>query len=181
MIYLFMVLAFLAISPCAKARKIELGDRQDNFLFSGKKRRLFERKWVHAVIFMSPTCPCSAQHVSYLDELAKKFPKIEFVAINANKSTPLEQAERAYKSQGLELAIADGRDLILADQFGAVKTPHAYVLGEDGEILYEGGVVDSTNPVRATKHFLKDALAAVSEGKLPEISEARALGCYIQR
>ncbi len=176
-----LLLALMALAPCAQARKLELTGRQADFLFSEKKRALFERTGPHAVVFLSPTCPCSSQHVSYLGELARTYPKVEFLAVNANKDVPREQAQKAYTAQGLSLAVADGRDLALAGLFGAIKTPHAYVLGEDGEILYEGGVVDSVNPARASKHYLKDALAAVSEGKRPEVSEARALGCYIQR
>ena len=78
------------------------------------------------------------------------------------------------------LVIADP-ELRLADQFGALKTPHAFVLSTKGELLYRGGVDSSSIAERADRHYLRDALTAIAAGKEPEIKEARALGCVIQR
>ncbi len=68
-----------------------------------------------------------------------------------------------------------------ANQFGALKTPHAFVVNTKGEIIYQGGVTNSHVGPAATTQYLKEVLIDLSAGKAPRHKIGRALGCYIQR
>ena len=69
----------------------------------------------------------------------------------------------------------------LADRWGALKTPHVFVVDGRGEILFQGGVDDSKRPSSAKSHYLADALTAIQAGRMPEAREVRTLGCVIKR
>lgn len=132
-------------------------------------------------VFISPICPCSARYAPYLQNLAKDYPHTQFIMVHAYRQKGDEKVADIYNKQGIQIPIIDGSDLKLADAFKALKTPHAYVVDEKGEILFEGGVGDSLNPEKIATPFLKNALEDIKSGHKPKVAYARALGCYIQR
>ncbi|MBC7386965.1 MAG: redoxin family protein [Cryobacterium sp.] len=139
------------------------------------------------VVFLSAKCPCSASHESSLRSLATEYGAkgFQFIGIHSNRDETAEFAKAHFQSLHLPFpVIEDGQaneTPPLATAYGALKTPHAFVVSPSGEILYSGGVDDSKDATRATKLFLKDALIAVATGKKPEVTESRTLGCVIQR
>ena len=72
-------------------------------------------------------------------------------------------------------------DAVLADKFKALKTPHAFLIGRDGKILYRGGVTSSTIGSTADKNYLKAALQDVQSDRRVKTPEGRTLGCEIKR
>jgi hypothetical protein len=134
------------------------------------------------IVFLSAKCPCSASHEGTLKALSESYKGrgIQFIAVHSNADEDLALARAHFRSAGLPFPIIEDRDDQLADTFGALKTPHAFVL-KQGEIVFEGGVDDSTVSSNAKKHFLQDALQSLVEGSLPEVKQARALGCRIKR
>lgn len=108
------------------------------------------------VIFTGSTCPCSAAHESEVQKLRALHPDMRFV----------------------ELQDADVKT---ADAFGALKTPHAYVIDPKGEILYSGGITDRSAPGLAHQFFLRDVLAAIQNHKEIPWKKTRTLGCLIRR
>ena len=69
----------------------------------------------------------------------------------------------------------------LANDFGAMKTPHAFIVGPKGECLFNGGVDDTKDSSKAQKFYLRQALIDIKSGKEPEQKSARTLGCTIMR
>jgi hypothetical protein len=63
-------------------------------------------------------------------------------------------------------------------------TPEAAVFDTKGQLVYHGAIdnwyvnIGVARPA-PTKHFLEDALTAVLNGRKPEITSARAVGCFI--
>jgi len=71
---------------------------------------------------------------------------------------------------------------VVADLYGAVSTPHVFVLDRDGILCYRGAVDDVTFRKRqATHFFLEEAVEALLEGHLPTLTETPAYGCAIVR
>lgn len=134
------------------------------------------------VVFLSAKCPCSASHEPVLKDLASQYSKegIEFVAVHSNQNEPTALAQDHFHSAGLGFPVLEDRGAKIADQFKALKTPHAYIL-QNGKIVYEGGVDDSSDAAEAKDHFLAKALAEIKEGKPVTLSKTRALGCQIKR
>lgn len=151
-------------------------------LITGKKVSL----WSHGsaasvVIFMSNECPCSKSHEETLKALSKKFAKYKFVGVHSNVDEPEEEAKQYFKNAELPFPVVQDDAASIADAFGALKTPHAFVIGSSGEILYSGGVDDSRRASSAKRNYLRLALEAISKGEKPEHSKERPVGCSIQR
>jgi peroxiredoxin len=135
------------------------------------------------VVFLSSKCPCSASHEQPLNEMFAEFNSkgIDFVAINSNADETDEQRKLHFSEAKLKFPVLKDIDAKWADQFKALKTPHAFVLNPAGEVIYRGGVDDSARAEMSKKHFLKDALVSIANGEKPKTSEGRALGCVISR
>lgn len=133
------------------------------------------------VVFLSARCPCSMGHEDHLAELAKKFPSFRFVGIHSNKDEPGQLVKKHFGNKKLPFPVLDDENQSVADRFGALKTPHAFVVGRDGQVLFEGGVDDSRLAINAGKNYLETALEEISQGKTPSVKVAKALGCSIRR
>lgn len=147
----------------------------------GKSQTITLKGKPSVVVFLSAKCPCSGSHVSHLGQLAKDFPEFNFVGVHSNQNEKIEFATQYFTGLKLPFAVVRDSGAKVADQFGALKTPHAFVLNELGETLYMGPVTDSSEFSKAKIFYLKETLVAVKTGgKIPEV-QRRPLGCYIVR
>ena len=68
--------------------------------------------------------------------------------------------------------------------YGATRTPHVFVLSKENNdfiIRYIGAIDDNFEDSSAvTKHYVQDAVNSLLEGKTPEISSTKAIGCGIK-
>jgi len=135
------------------------------------------------VVVLSPRCPCSISHEAHLKDLFKKYsPKgIRFLGVHSNSNESFEEAKAHFNAVNLPFEVISDSDSKLADRFDALSTPHAFVISSSGKTLYLGGVSDSSQFSRAEKHYLEDALAAISQGQEPPVHQTRVLGCVIRR
>ncbi len=135
------------------------------------------------VVFVSALCPCSAAHEDALRGLAKEFQPtgVRFVGIHSNQNESLEKTREHFQEAKLGFPILHDAGAAIADQLGALKTPHAFILSPDGKVLYQGGVDDSHEASTAKKFHLRDALLALQQGKPVPVARTRALGCMISR
>jgi hypothetical protein len=140
-------------------------------------------KWrgdtLSVVVFLSASCPCSNSHEPGLAALAQKYPQIPFVGILSNDASAQSAAHFAKGPIAFALLREPGHQW--ADAFGALNTPHAFLVDAGGKVLFEGGVDDSRDAKRASRGFLAQALAEVAAGKPVSQSRARPLGCAIRR
>ncbi len=144
----------------------------------------FSKSRATVVVFLSARCPCSASHEVELKALHQKYSNkgFSFVGIHSNHDETLDETVAHFKSANLPFPILeDAQTSGLAEEFKALKTPHVYLVNSEGKMLFEGGVDDSNNHLNASKHYLREALAALDAGKEPPLKLARALGCHIAR
>jgi peroxiredoxin len=135
------------------------------------------------MMFLSIRCPCSASHQSTLESLSKEFSSkgFRFIGVHSNADEEIDLAKDYFKKSGLTFPVIQDDHTQIADTWGAFKTPHAFVLDSEGEILFKGGVDNSHIAKAADKHYLRDALVLLVEGKKPAQKEVRVLGCEIRR
>ena len=135
------------------------------------------------LIFLSAKCPCSASHEQDLRSLSNEYSKkgFQFLGIHSNSDESLDLTRSHFKASNFSFPVLRDETQTLADAFQAYKTPHAFVLDPGGQLVYQGGVDDSHLAQEAKRHYLKDALIALSTGKKPDPAVARALGCVIKR
>ena len=133
------------------------------------------------VVFLSAKCPCSASHEELLKNLSTEFKDFAFVGIHSNADENAEDTKNHFTTAHLNFPVLQDKKNLWANELGALKTPHAFVFNNKGELLYQGGVTDSHVGPAAKKQFLKEVLSDIEDGKAPRLKEGRALGCFIQR
>lgn len=133
------------------------------------------------IVFLSAKCPCSASHEQLLKEYSLKHTDFQFVGIHSNADETVDDARKHFQAVQFSFPILSDRDSRWANHWGALKTPHVFVVSSEGELIYQGGVTDSHVGPSAKKHFLKEVLEDLENNRPSRHKEGRALGCYIAR
>jgi hypothetical protein len=152
-------------------------------LFSGAEVSFPDpAKKATVLVFLSAVCPCSESHEKGLKGLAEVYSKkgYQFVAVHSNQDEPIDQAKSHFKKTALPFSVLNDVDAKIANEFKALKTPHAFIL-KGKEIVYQGGVDDSSDAEKAKIKYLEVALAEFDSGKSVTLSKTRTLGCVIKR
>lgn len=171
-----MKLFLLALIGASSAQAVPLALRGTD-LRTGQSIEWSASSQPAVVVFLSPQCPCSRSHEPALAQLAKRHPDVAFLGIVSGESTG---AAEHFRQAGLPFPVIGESGYDWADAFGALNTPHAFLIAS-GEVVYRGGVDDSRQVERASRHYLQEALADVKAGRKVAKSEARAVGCAIRR
>lgn len=176
---LIVIIAFLSFSALACTTKSVSGiDLRTGTMFSSDKQDSHKGR---VIVFLSAKCPCSRSHESSLEKLAKEFPEFAFIGIHSNKDEDEGFSSLHFREAGFSFPVIRDQDFKWANELGAMKTPHAYVIGPKGECWYRGGVDDTKDASKAKKFYLKQALLDLREGKEPQEKTSRTLGCAIVR
>ncbi len=180
----WLVLGLFVLTPGLMAAEVpSLVSGLD--LVSGKNffHRLSEANRSTVLVFLSTRCPCSASHQPALNQIAEEFgPKgIQLIGVHSNANESLDEAKQFFSQSKFSFPVIQDSGSVLADQLGAFKTPHVFVLNPKSEIVFQGGVDNSKLFEKATRHFLRDALGEVVQGRAPKEQNVRVIGCQIQR
>jgi thiol-disulfide isomerase/thioredoxin len=134
------------------------------------------------VNFWSCECPHSERaDVLLLKWLEEWGGNVELLSIAANRNESARSVEEVSKARSLPTVLIDAEHVV-ADLYEAVTTPHVFVVDRDGILRYRGAVDDVTFRQRqAERFFLKEAVDALLEGRLPAPAETPAYGCAIVR
>lgn len=132
--------------------------------------------------FWSCECPHSARADGLLLKWLEEWGgEVELLSIASNRNESAQSVEEAARSRNLPRVLIDAGQVV-ADLYGAVTTPHVFVVDREGILRYRGAVDDVTFRQRtATRFFLKEAVDALLEGHLPALTETPAYGCAIVR
>jgi peroxiredoxin/mono/diheme cytochrome c family protein len=156
---------------------------------NGKDWSLQEQKKKKAVVivFIGTECPVNNAYMPRLAELHKEYaPRgVAFVAVNANsQDTPVRVAAHA-KEYGIPFPVLKDTANLVADQFGARRTPEAFVLDGPRKIRYQGRIDDQfgigfKRPA-PTRRDLAEALDEVLADKPVSEPLTEVAGCPIAR
>jgi thiol-disulfide isomerase/thioredoxin/mono/diheme cytochrome c family protein len=140
------------------------------------------------VVFLGTECPLSNAFVPVLAELHKEYAArgVAFVAVNSNQQdTPERVAAHARKLQ-VPFPVVKDPGNVAADDFGARRTPEAFVLSPQGRVLYQGRIDDQfgigySRPGKPSRRDLAEALDEALAGKKVSVPNTPAAGCLIAR
>lgn len=132
--------------------------------------------------FWSAECSWSSRSdeliVEYLSEWGDAVQYLP-IASNANENKRLIVDEAAVR--GLNLLLHD-EDHNVADLYGAITTPHLFVIDDQGILRYQGAVDDVNFRQRTrTQNYLKMAIDSIRQGNLPDPDQTLVFGCAIVR
>jgi peroxiredoxin len=147
----------------------------------------FKTKKAVVVVFIGTECPINNAYMPVLAELAKTYAGkgVQFLAVNSNSNdTPAQIAGHAQKNH-LPFPVLRDPANVVADQFGAKRTPEAFVLDADGGVRYLGRIDDQfgvgAKRAAPTRRDLVEALDEVLAGKPVSVASTKVAGCYIAR
>jgi thiol-disulfide isomerase/thioredoxin len=153
------------------------------FDLQGNPHKLSDHRGKIVIInFWSAECPHSERTDRYIVSMLEKWNgDVELLSIAANRNEPLPMVEEAARTRRISKVLLDAKQVV-ADLYGAVTTPHAFVVDREGILRYRGAVDNITFRRReATRFFLQETIEALLAERLPGVGETPAYGCAIVR
>ena len=132
--------------------------------------------------FWSAECPWSLHADQELAVLMKAWgEKVALATVACNANETLDLIRATARARGLPLVLTDPAGMV-ADLYGAAATPHLFVIDGQGYLRYQGALDDTTFRQRVpTRLYLRLAIEALLEGRLPDSAETPAYGCALVR
>jgi peroxiredoxin len=104
--------------------------------------------------------------------------RVAVLTVAANACEKDEAIAAAARTRGLPLVLRGNPQV--REAYEAQTTPHLFVVDTDGILRYRGAFDDVTFRQRIpTKYYLREAVTAILEGRLPDPVETAAYGCAI--
>lgn len=132
--------------------------------------------------FWSASCPHSARTDELIRQLQPGWADrvaVWWIASNANETAA--ELQRAAAERGVGPVLLDS-DQAVADAYGAVATPHLFVMDLEGLVRYEGAPDNVSLRVRQPSvNYLQQAVAALLAGRQPDPAQTQAFGCALVR
>ena len=141
------------------------------------------------VMFSCNTCPYvikNQQRTLAISEYAIKM-KIGVLLLNSNEAyrgneDSFDAMKEYAKEQGYQWNYVIDKDHVVADAFGANRTPECFLFDKNLKLVYHGAIDDSPSDVSAVKRIhLQEAINELTTGKEVSVKESRSVGCTIKR
>jgi thioredoxin-related protein len=158
---------------------------------SGKEVSLKDAKTSKGllVMFSCNTCPWVIKNQSRTNEVCKYALDngIGVALLNSNEAKRDDDDSyadmKAYaKDQGYNWYYLVDQNHVLADAFGANKTPECFLFDSNDKLVYHGAIDDNPGDAAAVnRKHLTVAMDEMNTGKEVSVKESRSLGCTIKR
>lgn len=190
-------LASLSTENFSQSSGYQVGDLATDFNLkdvNGKMVSLknYEEAKGYIIVFTCNHCPFSQAYEERIIALDKKYQSKGFPVIAINPTDPekyesdsYENMQKRAKEKGYTFPYLLDVGQKIFPQYGATNTPHVYVLDkteQGNKVAYSGAIDDNAkNPAAVQKKYVEDAIDAIIAGKIPEITNTKAIGCTISR
>ncbi|WP_205880797.1 redoxin domain-containing protein [Limisphaera ngatamarikiensis] len=186
----------------AEVTTLPLGAQAPDFDLPGVDGRRWALKdfagaRILVVVFTCNHCPTAQYYEPRLKQIVEDYrPKgVALVAISPNVPEAVRLDELGWSDMGDSfeemklrarerqfnfpyLYAGDAEEVSRA--YGPVATPHVFVFDQQRRLRYVGGVDDSERVERVQRHWLREALDALLEGRDPEVKQTKVVGCSIK-
>ena len=173
-----------SVAKDAKAQaKAEIGKPAPDFTLSdvyGNDFKLSQFKGKVVVIeWINQFCPVSlGKHRNRtMQNLVKKHAKdgVVWLAIDSTYTTDAEKNRVYAAKHGLAYPILADLSGRVGKAYGAKTTPHMFVIGKDGKLVYDGAIDDKRD-----RNYVDEAVAATLRGSTVSKSKTKAYGCGVK-
>ena len=140
------------------------------------------------VMFSCNTCPYVVKNQQRTKEISAYALKNEIgvVLINSNEAQrdgddSFDAMKQYAKDQGYNWYYVVDQNSVLADAFGANRTPENFLFNKQGKLVYHGAIDDNPDEAGVTRKHLKEAMDEMTNGKEITLKTSRSIGCTIKR
>jgi peroxiredoxin len=157
----------------------------------GKEISLKEAKGKNGllVMFSCNTCPYVVKNQQRTREVCKYALEnnIGVILVNSNEAQRDEddsyEAMKEYaKEQGYAWYYTVDKNSVIADAFGAKRTPENFLFNKEGKLVYHGAIDDNPSDAGSVnRRHLKEAITELVGGKDITVKTSRSVGCGIKR
>ena len=138
-----------------------------------------------ALVFLGQECPISRRFIPKLNELAaqSRAMNIHFMGVFSDHWATLASSKDFRDSYEIKFPLLLDEGQSLAKTLQPIAKPEAFVINEDGVQVYRGRIDDRFIAIGRLKkvfnqHDLQNAMVAVKENKIPEVTHTKAVGCF---
>ena len=141
------------------------------------------------VMFSCNTCPVVHAYQSRTIEVCNyaKSKDIGVILLNSNEGSRddgdsfNEMKDYAGEQQYNWPYVVDASS-VMANAFGATRTPECFLFNTGGKLVYHGAIDDNQNgPDEVTRKHLRIAMDEMLQGKDVSVKTTRSVGCTIKR
>jgi len=184
---LFLLIFTNAFSNTQKS-KYNIGDVVSDFSISNYDGSTYALSNSGAkatvIIFLSTQCPFVQPYTDRLNKLAKDFSSQGVVlwGINSNNTEPVSDVENHAKEKNYNFPVLKDVNNVVADMFGAERTPEVFLIDNSTmKLIYHGRIDDNKIAEEVTSNDLQNALSEFLNGTEITNKENKAFGCTIKR
>ena len=107
------------------------------------------------------------------------------VAINSNDARAypedsFDEMRKRAERIGFNFDYLCDEDQSIARALGSERTPEVFLFDRARRLVYHGAIDDNRDDRAVSRHYLREALDAVLEGREPPIRETPAVGCTVK-
>jgi peroxiredoxin len=158
---------------------------------SGKEVSLNEARQKNGllVMFSCNTCPYVIKNQSRTREVCSLAAEkgIGVTLLNSNEANrdgdDSFDAMKTYAAdQSYNWYYLVDKNSVLADAFGANRTPECFLFNNEGKLVYHGAIDDNAGDAAAvSRKHLAQAMIELTESKEITVKQSRSVGCTIKR
>ena len=171
-----------AAMPKAEVKMKDVSGKEVTLRDAAKKNGLL-------VMFSCNTCPYVIKNQQRTTEVANyaNTKDIGIILVNSNEGQRSDDdsyaAMQQYaKKHGYKWNYVVDENSVLADAFGAKKTPECYLFNKAGKLVYHGAIDDNpSNESAVSRKHLKEALDQLLKGEEISVKTSKSVGCSIKR
>jgi len=141
----------------------------------------------YIVTFTCNECPFAKMYEDRLIEVHNTYASQGYGVVAINPNNPEDEREgytamqTRAKDKGFPFPYLVDEGQQLYPKYGAVRTPHVFLLDKDLKVQYIGAIDDNAkSPEDVNVKYLENAIKALEEGKSPEPNYTKAIGCPIK-
>lgn len=142
----------------------------------------------YIVVFTCNECPFSKMYEDRLIALHNEYaPKgYPVIAINPNSSETngkesFEAMQKRAEEKKFPFVYLEDKEHKVSPQYGALRTPHVFLLDQDFKVQYIGTIDDNAKSAQDVKvNYVKNAIKALEQGEKPNPNFTKAIGCPVK-
>lgn len=170
----------------------KIGEVATDFKLKNVDNKLFSLSDIknakgYIVVFTCNECPFAKMYEDRLIALHKEYAAKGYsvVAINPNSSAKNDKEnfkamQKRANEKGFPFVYLVDNGTVFS-QYGAVRTPHVFLLDKERKVQYIGAVDNNSRSAEnVTEKYVENAIKALDNGKKPNPSLTKAIGCPVK-